>query len=334
MWALFVYIAVRINTRREVVWIVVGLFAVALVQCAVVAYQFKTQGHIGLSILGEDTGTCLRTTDSTQSFRPAGTTIHPDILAAITGPIGLIGLALAINLADLRWRLASLVCAAAAFAPLFLSQTRAAIVAAGVAAALLVVAGLWTRRLRWAAVLAPLPVAAIVVAIFWSKIVSSFQANFGTSHFQLEIQSRTQLNDLAFNIIRDHPILGVGINNFMTVMDQYNVYGLIYPGYPVHNIYLLQFAETGIFGLVALVITLAVALLLAVRLSLADDPLLSGLGIGMAAVLIFSMTEELLSFSLREDAPLAIFWLFAGLSVACLRMARQPHPPMAAFDAT
>jgi O-antigen ligase len=326
MWALFVYVAARLTSRREVAWIVAGLFVVALVQCAVVLYQYKTGGHAGLGLFGEDPGTYLRTGGTTETFRPAGTTIHPDILAAITGPIGLIGLALAISLRDLRWRLVCLACAGAAFAPLFLSQTRAAIVAAAAAALLVVVAGLWTRKLSWVAVLAPIPVAGIAAMVYWPKIQSQVLDNFGTSHFQLEIDSRVQLNNLALDVIRDHPIIGVGLNNFMAIIAQYDHFGLIYPGYPVHNIYLLQFAETGFFGLAALVATLVVAVVLAVRLARTQDWLLSGVGMGIFAALVFFMVEEMLSFSLRADAPLALFWLMAGLSVACLRIAQQTSP--------
>jgi len=35
----------------------------------------------------------------------------------------------------------------------------------------------------------------------------------------------------------------------------------------------------------------------------------------------FWMVEEWFGFSLREDVPLAIYWIFAGLAVACYRMA-------------
>ena len=326
MWGLFVYVAVRVTSRREVVAIVVGLFAVALVQCALVLYQYKTGGHAGLALLGEDPGTYLRTTDSTESFRPAGTAIHPDILAAITGPVGLMALALAINLRGLRLRVACLAFAAAAFAPLMLSETRAAIVAATVAGFILVVAGLATRRLPWLAVLAPLPVAGIAALVMWPRIQSFIDNNFGTSHFQLEIESRMQLNYVALDMIQDHPILGVGLNNFMAVIEDYNHFGFIYPGYPVHDIYLLQFAETGVLGLAALLFTLAAVLVLAIRLARTGDRFLGGIGFGIVAVLSFTMIEELLSFSIRADAPLAIFWLLAGLSVACLRLVKQQSP--------
>jgi len=38
---------------------------------------------------------------------------------------------------------------------------------------------------------------------------------------------------------------------------------------------------------------------------------------------VFFGLEELLTFSLRQDLPLAIFWLTAGLAVACVGIDRR-----------
>ncbi len=53
----------------------------------------------------------------------------------------------------------------------------------------------------------------------------------------------------AFAIIRDHPLLGVGRGNYLELARLYNPWAL---EYPVHNVYLLSWAETGIVGLAAL----------------------------------------------------------------------------------
>ena len=60
---------------------------------------------------------------------------------------------------------------------------------------------------------------------------------------------RSQLTKMALAMAKDHPLTGVGLNNFTVVMDRY--------GYipattrflqPVHNIYLLLLSETGLIG--------------------------------------------------------------------------------------
>ncbi|HLQ62329.1 MAG TPA: O-antigen ligase family protein [Candidatus Acidoferrales bacterium] len=332
MAALFLYLAVRVTTRRDVIAVLAGLAAVALVQGVIVVLQWLTHGHLGLSFLGEDPGLYVRNLNEGVLRRPAGTAIHPDILAALTGPIGLVALALALNLKDTRARLACLAVAAAAFVPLVLSETRGAIAATGIAGLLLVGIALAAGRLRWSFVLVPLPFLGLAVWYFWPLIQRKVIDNFQTTQFQQEITARLQLNDVAFRMVHEHPIAGVGLNNFMAVFEQYNPYGVLYPGYPAHDLYLIVFAETGALGLLALLAVLAGVLLLGLRLARAGDRLLSGLGLGVAAMVLFYLLEELFSFSLRADGPLALFWMLGGLAAGCAqtlphRVSNAPEAP-------
>ena len=59
----------------------------------------------------------------------------------------------------------------------------------------------------------------------------------------------------------------------------------------------------------------------ALRLARSRDRLLGGIGLGVSGAMAFLMVEELLGFSLRQDIPLIVYWLLAGLAVACFRMA-------------
>jgi len=64
---------------------------------------------------------------------------------------------------------------------------------------------------------------------------------------------RSQLTRIALSMLPRHWLLGIGLNNFTAVMDQF---GLVYSTtrflQPVHNIYLLFLSETGLLGLTAL----------------------------------------------------------------------------------
>jgi O-antigen ligase len=63
---------------------------------------------------------------------------------------------------------------------------------------------------------------------------------------------RGPLVDLAWHMIRDHPMLGVGINNFAALIRDYASPSGHGPWlYVVHNKYLGVWAETGIVGLIA-----------------------------------------------------------------------------------
>ena len=320
MYAFFVYIAVRVRTRRDLAWVVVALFAVALVQGAIVVAQWRTGGTLGLSFLGEEQDVFIRSLDEGSLVRPSGTVIHPDLLAALVGPIALIGVALAVDLRRRFVRAAVLAGALSAYVPLVLSQTRAAIAAIGIATILLLVAYVASGRLRSRVLLGIATLSVAVGLFFWPYLQTGVFDSFTTDHFQLEVDARLELNGIALSMIGSSPILGVGLNNFMTVFDQFDRYGVIYPGFPAHNLYLLVFAETGVLGLIGLLAVLWSFFAVAVRVAASHDRFIRAVGAGIAFGFVFFFIEELLSYSLRGDIPSAAYWLLAGLAVACARL--------------
>jgi len=90
--------------------------------------------------------------------------------------------------------------------------------------------------------------------LIYSGLLLIFLSLFGQRFSYLAPESsfsrRSQLTKIAVQMFKDHPLTGVGLNNFTVTMDQY--------GYipaaarflqPVHNIYLLILSETGLLGL-------------------------------------------------------------------------------------
>jgi O-antigen ligase len=70
-------------------------------------------------------------------------------------------------------------------------------------------------------------------------------------------QSRIPLMELAIEVIKSNPILGVGLNNYRFEMKKYKPDWLEIPWFStVHNQYLLVWAETGIIGLFAFLVML------------------------------------------------------------------------------
>ena len=161
----------------------------------------------------------------------------------------------------------------------------------------------------------------MAAAVFWPQLTKVWSENFNTGHFSEEVESRKELNDLAGRMIDDHPVLGVGLNNFELVMGPYEKYGIIFFDNPVHNVYLLYLSETGVVGLAGVILVGVGMYNVALRLSRSRDRLLGGVGLGVSGAMGFLMVEELLGFSLRQDIPLIVYWLLAGLAVACFRMA-------------
>src|SRR5207302_10318915 len=96
---------------------------------------------------------------------------------------------------------------------------------------------------------------------------------------------------------------------------------------PVHDVDLLVLSETGLVGLAGFGATAAVVVVLAVRVARSKDPELGAIGAGITASLVFFAIEEILTFSLRQDMPLALMWLLAGVAAACARILDQERVP-------
>jgi O-antigen ligase len=330
MYLLFVYVALRVTTRRDLAFVLGTLFVVAVIQCLVVVLQWRTGSALGLSFLGEQSELGVRTLDDGEIPRPTGTVVHADFLAALVAPIGLLAMSVGLQLRD-RPALRALILAVVpiAAAPLVLSQTRAAVVGFGVAVLCLGVWYLHRRLLAWRAVIGTVAVMAFGLVLFWGQIQERIVDNLGTEQFQKEVQSRIELNDLAFAMIADYPIAGVGLNNFEQVQVNYDRYGVIFADHPVHDIYLLITSETGLIGFAGFVASVFVIGAVAVAVMRQPPGLLAGVGAGVAATFVFLGVEELLTFSLRHDMPLALAWLMAGLAVACWRIAEAERRAVA-----
>jgi O-antigen ligase len=138
-------------------------------------------------------------------------------------------------------------------------------------------------------------------------------------------ESRVPLMRLAFRIIEDNPLLGVGANNFTVVMDRYLTSdfreGWLFA---VHNKYLLVLSETGMVGLLAFLAFLLDALRKGWRCWVYRDPLLSPLALGFAAGIAGHMLHMTVDV-FRGRPTQQLLWLVAGLLTAMLRICR-PNP--------
>src|SRR3989344_388854 len=96
---------------------------------------------------------------------------------------------------------------------------------------------------------------AITGGLFYRQFLDrSGIVSYGTTNEEA-IGDRALYQKVAFEIIKDKPFFGVGYQNFVLAMDDYSPVELkSYQHQPVHNIYLLVAAETGIIGLTAFLI--------------------------------------------------------------------------------
>jgi O-antigen ligase len=119
---------------------------------------------------------------------------------------------------------------------------------------------------------------------------------------------------VAREIITSHPLVGVGVNNYVEVMEEYdNTTQRISRGFkfPVHTLYLEYFAETGIIGITALLSLFFVIITTGIRNIRKSKGFLfnlnAGLLFGFIAYAIHAVSD------MNYPSRLTVFAFFAAL---------------------
>lgn len=173
-------------------------------------------------------------------------------------------------------------------------------------------------KLKWPLVVAYL--GAIPMVMLAPILLARFFEDDGGS-----AESRGPLNQLALRIIEDYPILGVGINNFAVVKNEYITpeFGGVWLS-TVHNHYLRVWSEMGVVGL-GLYIAMVIAII-AVGLRCWHirhiDPFLGMLAISLSAGILGVQFQ--IAFDLFNGrAQIHTMWLVSAMIMAAYKMAVQ-----------
>lgn len=201
---------------------------------------------------------------------------------------------------------------------LVLTLSRAAWATGLLSLMILAVVALFRRWLSPRLVLAALVLAALALLPFLDVVVTRLTAPDAGSAY-----SRLPLMRIALDVIREHPLIGVGINNLPLVMGEYRV--IDYGGtwlFQVHNKYLLVWAETGTFGLLAFLGFLGTSFWTGWRIVALRHPLWSPVALGVVGALTAHALHMLVdSFTARGQVQL--LWVLSAVLVSMLRIARE-----------
>jgi O-antigen ligase len=129
-------------------------------------------------------------------------------------------------------------------------------------------------------------------------------------------RSRLPLAILASKVIDDHPWLGIGPNNFAVVAQRYVTSEFAGEWfYVVHTKYLLVWAESGLWALLAFILFLVTTLRHGWRLWRLGDPILAPLALGFTAAILGHM--EHMFFDVFNSRPqIQTLWVISALIVA------------------
>ena len=259
---LYWFLIHNIRSREEVRLLVALLAFNIFVQFVITLLQKYGGSTLGLSYFGEVQTAMESMMGAAKVFRAGGTLGHPNHLAYCLDlliPL-MFSMSFSSALSDGRRAYFTLAFGAACVC-LYLTLSRGGLVATAVAMSLALAFILRRNFLkrqfteRTAATLLAILIAAGGAALpLYNRFIKDDAGAFKTRVYQWRV---------AYNIIGAHPWAGVGLNNYRNVAPAYDdtpVHISTSFTYPVHNVYLLAFAETGILGLLGLLALLIAAL--------------------------------------------------------------------------
>jgi O-antigen ligase len=239
-----------IQKREDMHWIMVGLFATLIFQTLLVVAQHFTQDML-LKLPGLDVEMDIV---EGVGFRPSGTMGHSSNYAKLTGEILPIALAYGF-FAPRFYKVAGFAVWLIGAAALALTVSRAGLGSWLVTAALFPFGLMFLRVVPirpmiplFSAFLLVIGIAAgVVLAMAGDKLASRMENDHGSS------DTRAPMWQVADNIIKANPILGIGWTNYIAVHNKYDntekQISYVLP-LPVHNLYRYYAAEIGLPGLI------------------------------------------------------------------------------------
>jgi len=316
-------VASSVEHDGDLTFVITGLMLGIAFQSLVAIYQGVTGHPLGLGFLTEATVIMTQQLGVGLVNRVQGTMGYPNTLAMYlsTG----VPFALALLFSEKRFFVKVLVGITLCLISwaLILSLSRAAWGNFLVTICLVLVLAIRRKRIRLIAAIViggTIAILLLGVALFGTDLIQSRL----TSNDQGSAASRITLDEGALAVIRDNPVIGIGLNNYVLVSPRYdqadaaawNDYTPI-----VHNAYLLIAAETGLLGLGAFVVFMVILLIQVwkiVNQALGDTVWVAGVGIlgALIALIIHSMVDYAL---LGSSLLFTQFWLLIGLSAALMQ---------------
>jgi len=323
----FGFYAANAVNKKNIVTITMVFLPGFLIESFLSIAQFVKQSSVGgilwflgeRSFSGQTPGIANAMLNGELILRPYGTFPHPNVLAAYL-LLSMLLLTLLVPKVKKRKKLLVIFGMCVGTVGLFLTLSRVAILL-WFACWLILGKKLFQKRVKNISVFLVFFVIVVSVAIFFTPLFSRF-----TSLFTVDTQSfeqRQQLNAAAIAMFRNSPIFGVGLNNFLVRLPDFqkSVNGPLWLQ-PVHNIYLLVLAETGIFGFTLFVWFLARAFVLLSKRKLKKNyipPLPAGMQRLFFVVILFLGFFDHYFFTLQQGQLLfavffALLWCKKGES--------------------
>lgn len=254
----FFYLANNLKTRENIWFAVRCLLAGFFLQSLIGLGQQAKHGNLGLGFLGERKEEKMMKVVSGKDpvFRVGGTLGHPTFFGGYIAAVLPLSLAMALFPASLMKRVISWALFAMGCTVLIFSYCRSAWIVTAFSLPLLVFHWLRdyfkTHRFQVGPFIGMFVVLLCIVGPFYPVISERMTADDKGS-----TESRIPQWKMGLEMIKAHPFLGVGLNNYNVVSDMYEPYvadestktRVFYFGSKIHNVYLGVASQAGLVGL-------------------------------------------------------------------------------------
>jgi len=310
---LYFYVANNVRTRQEVIFIVSMLLLACLLESLVMIVLSFT--GMPSTIWGLPTHIFVDADPTSGGMRIGGTVGSPNQSAAFLSILLAIAASVLVTSLGRAHKFLAMAVLGLGGVALVFTFSRGGWTSCAVSITILSLVA-WRRRglsLR-------VPLAAIVVLVLLYLPFHNAISTRLLGDDRGSAESRIPLMKLAFRIVEDNPVLGVGANNFTVVMSRYLTpefrKGFLYA---VHNKYLLILSETGIGGLLTYLAFLLGTVRTGWRCWEFDDRLLSPLALGFMSAITGHMVQ--MGVDVFRGRPIQqLLWLLAGLMTAMYKM--------------
>lgn len=328
MGVLVLVLSYYVKTEKDLLFVVKMLFISISIQGTLAILQAQVGFTAGLGFLGERDTVWVLERGEFAASRAGGTLGHANALAHFLEMMLPMALAAAISRLPTRLRGLSFAALCLGILGLYLTLSRGGWGATLIGFAVVLMGNRqWRirgqRRRMFAYMLLILLFLAFLGLLLWPTIEQRI-TQFSAASWLFRLRTY----DVALQMTRDHPWLGVGANNYLEIATQYSAEVLrAWPEAIVHNVYLLVLAETGIVGLFAFLIFLSAVLRQAVHLARDRDLLKATIALGVLGGLCALLVHSLLGWLFRYDPVYTLFWFHVGLLVVLWRMPGDAQAP-------
>jgi O-antigen ligase len=317
MLIFFLYLANNIRDHQDVVLVISALLVGLVMESGIMVAQYYSGSALGLVGTEELSNFVAYKRDARMVLRPGGTVGNVNGFARYLGYVLPIASILMLTTRERKMFLLSLLAALGGFLALILTQSRS-VWGAYLIAILVALFFVLVRHLVTLRTLKRIGLALLIIAGFAFLYGGTvYKRLTGDDHGSAK--SRLTTARVALEIINDHPVLGVGVNNYDSYIRQYwHVDDPFTKIAVVHNNYLLILAEIGVLGFAVFLWLLAAVLVRTVKAMRCRIKFFREVAVGLFASMVCFLLAGLADGYKSSLTLMYLFWTVAAVAEALI----------------